>query len=470
MYKLDVQARKVQDLQDQKNALIDSLYKPVVPQEMLNKLTPDQKIALQSGKRDMIDSQIRSINNQIDGRYKEADSMVQYLNSAQEQMQKAEEQLLDLLKDPEGQNFLKSNLSEEGRALLSSRGIDIDAYTPSTGGTLAQRNNNPGNIKDPATGKFKVFRTIDEGKQAWLDDFKLKATGGSRTRLQPTSTLAEYIATYAPASDNNDVQSYINSVVKQTGIDPNSTISDILASGNAQRLGEAMFNHEGFYNDTQASTAYRNQVMNSRIASADKKSIIADIDALVSSGATAEEIDQVALDGLFSRASDKQKQVYNEALYANSAIDAVLSEIDSGNFTQEAGVLGQSYKNALRSFGEESPYGAMVRALFTATTAERRHELFGAALTDNEQQIATDFLPTTSDNEDVLRVKLQALRDIYTISQKTALGLRADDTVAEIAAAHKKSLKSLKNGGAVSKTPSVGETIDIGGITITRIE
>lgn len=87
------------------------------------------------------------------------------------------------------------------------------------------RNNNPLNItgqgwegQTGADGKFAQFASIDQGIRA--ADKNLQAYG---TR-HGINTLAGVINRWAPASDNNDTGSYIQTVARDTGIDPNAPI------------------------------------------------------------------------------------------------------------------------------------------------------------------------------------------------------------------------------------------------------
>lgn len=89
---------------------------------------------------------------------------------------------------------------------------------------LGVQNNNPGNIKDPATGKFRVFTTPQEGQKALMDDLSLKISGGS-THIKPTDSLAKLASVWAPASDNNDPVNYAHTLATKLGVDPNTPIS-----------------------------------------------------------------------------------------------------------------------------------------------------------------------------------------------------------------------------------------------------
>lgn len=92
-------------------------------------------------------------------------------------------------------------------------------------GTLAQRNNNPGNLRFAgqagAIGKdsrgFAIFSTPEEGWAALNNQISLDAGRGL--------TLTQFLNKYAPSSEN-DTSNYINFVSSQTGIGPNDLISN----------------------------------------------------------------------------------------------------------------------------------------------------------------------------------------------------------------------------------------------------
>lgn len=91
-------------------------------------------------------------------------------------------------------------------------------------GSLAQRNNNPGNLR---AGKgqigtqngFAVFATPQAGWDALSNQIQLDASRGL--------TLQQFISKYAPASDNNNPQAYAQFVSQQTGI----PVDGLLSSG-----------------------------------------------------------------------------------------------------------------------------------------------------------------------------------------------------------------------------------------------
>lgn len=100
-----------------------------------------------------------------------------------------------------------------------------------TAGTIADRNNNPGNLL--AMGQagqigvdsrgFAIFATPEDGWNALENQISLDASRGL--------TLTEFLNKYAPSSQNN-TQAYIDFVSQRTGLDPNALLSAGLDSAN----------------------------------------------------------------------------------------------------------------------------------------------------------------------------------------------------------------------------------------------
>ena len=79
-------------------------------------------------------------------------------------------------------------------------------------GSVSYRNKNPGNLKfagqREAIGRdergFAIFPTVEAGQRALLNDINAKFT------RNPNLTIEGLISVYAPSSDNNNEQAYVN--------------------------------------------------------------------------------------------------------------------------------------------------------------------------------------------------------------------------------------------------------------------
>jgi hypothetical protein len=96
-----------------------------------------------------------------------------------------------------------------------------------TPGTLAQRNNNPGNLRSGIgqTGTdngYAVFATADDGWNALYNQIQLYISRGLN--------LQQMIYTYAPPSDNNPTNNYLNFVAGKVGIPTDVPLSQLDAS------------------------------------------------------------------------------------------------------------------------------------------------------------------------------------------------------------------------------------------------
>lgn len=124
--------------------------------------------------------------------------------------------------------------------------------------TLANRNNNPGNIKDPSTGNFKVFNSPQEGYGELLNDLETKKSGKSQTGLKPESTLVEFAKVYAPSSDQNNPAQYAVNLANHMGVRPDARISDL----DTGKWAEAIANAEGYKNNSNKTEKNSNKVQN----------------------------------------------------------------------------------------------------------------------------------------------------------------------------------------------------------------
>ena len=111
------------------------------------------------------------------------------------------------------------------------------------GGTLADRNNNPGNIR-PVSGKgFRFFESALEGWEAMKNQLMRYFTG--KTTGRALQTIQDIVSTWAPAGDNNDPKKYAQDVAKWMGVSPNA----ILNLTDPQTMGalmQSMARKEGY--------------------------------------------------------------------------------------------------------------------------------------------------------------------------------------------------------------------------------
>ena len=114
-------------------------------------------------------------------------------------------------------------------------------------GSIAQRNNNPGNLRSGVgqtgtSGGYATFASADDGWQALNHQIQVNINRGL--------TLNEFFggkpgvySGYAPSADANDPARYAAFVAQRTGADPNVPISDLLAgdtgSGSSSQVDPA---------------------------------------------------------------------------------------------------------------------------------------------------------------------------------------------------------------------------------------
>ena len=109
----------------------------------------------------------------------------------------------------------------------------------------AQRNNNPGNIRDTNTGEFRSFKSPQEGWRALREDLTAKLTGKTKTGLTPNSTLYDFAKVYAPERDRNDPKSYAEFVANGLKIKPDTPIGRL--GDKVDQFAKVVATREGFF-------------------------------------------------------------------------------------------------------------------------------------------------------------------------------------------------------------------------------
>lgn len=121
----------------------------------------------------------------------------------------------------------------------------IGRFFRGEGNTLADRNNNPGNIRPVGGGGFRAFGSALEGWEAMKNQLMRYFTGKmTGRRLQ---TIMDIVSTWAPAADNNDPAKYARDVAGWMGVSPTAALN--LSDPNTMAmLMQSMARKEGYSN------------------------------------------------------------------------------------------------------------------------------------------------------------------------------------------------------------------------------
>lgn len=91
--------------------------------------------------------------------------------------------------------------------------------TTNSGSTLADRNNNPGNLRPVGGSGFASHNSPLEGWMAMARQIRLYFTGKSAAAgFQKLQSIWDIVHKYAPAGDNNDPEAYSNFVANMMGV------------------------------------------------------------------------------------------------------------------------------------------------------------------------------------------------------------------------------------------------------------
>ncbi|HCT2143212.1 TPA: hypothetical protein OTQ49_001376 [Raoultella ornithinolytica] len=113
------------------------------------------------------------------------------------------------------------------------------------GKTLADRNNNPGNIRPVGGGGFRTFQSALHGWTAMKNQLMRYFTG--KTTGRRLQTIMDIVSTWAPAGDNNDPQLYARQVAGWMGVSPTAALN--LSDPNTMgALMQSMARKEGYSN------------------------------------------------------------------------------------------------------------------------------------------------------------------------------------------------------------------------------
>lgn len=117
-------------------------------------------------------------------------------------------------------------------AIAEHEGWQPPSKNTPPGGSRAYRNHNPGNLRSSpfahsVVDGYAVFRNDFVGFMALHWDLMQKAHGNTITGLNGQSTISELIYKWAPPSDGNDTEAYVQSVAKRMGVPASTTLAEV---------------------------------------------------------------------------------------------------------------------------------------------------------------------------------------------------------------------------------------------------
>lgn len=128
---------------------------------------------------------------------------------------------------------MNNKLQKLCNAMIEYEGWDPIITTKNGRGSRSYRNHNPGNLRASPFSisqddGFAVFDSDWDGLAAMKWDIIQKAKGNTKTNLGPNSTIRELIYTWAPESDRNNPQRYLEFVLTKTNFSENMKLSELL--------------------------------------------------------------------------------------------------------------------------------------------------------------------------------------------------------------------------------------------------
>ncbi len=128
---------------------------------------------------------------------------------------------------------LRGTISPAALSSITAAIVQREGNAP---GSLADRNNNPGNLVYAGQagavrgdGGFAKFATKADGIQALQNQITLDAVRGSDVNGKPINSISDLISSWAPPSEN-DTAGYIRFVSSTTGYDPDAPLSSLSPS------------------------------------------------------------------------------------------------------------------------------------------------------------------------------------------------------------------------------------------------
>ena len=166
--------------------------------------------------------------------------------------------LIDILDNP---SIYRPTTKGEEQVKAITTPAATTATTVPAAGPVSVRNNNPGNLKDPKTGEFLKFDTLEAGQKALDEDTKLKLSGqspavkqrfGDVNIITPSMLAETWSPATAPGNSPESTANYAKYIAGKLGIDPTAPIPNTDEA--RKRVNEAITEFESGQKTSAAVT------------------------------------------------------------------------------------------------------------------------------------------------------------------------------------------------------------------------
>ncbi len=322
--------------------------------------------------------------------------------------------------------------------VVDSKGNEMIFYNPtatSTGlnlGTLtvAQRNNNPGNIKVSST-------TLDMFKDLGVSASSTQATDGGSFLSFPTAEAGFQAmgrllksGTYADMRVGDALSKWSNggygaNIAQAAGVDPNAFVRD-LPTNQLQSLTQAMAKQEGFYNSGSTPQVSAIQNAMDALTASFTKDQRTSVNSAISSAVNRGDIDTAKQTLLSTAISALPVQQQNSAFgraVAIQQLDKIQTLLD--NYVSAGGstnVLKGTEEKIFQKLGSTSNAAlASIGNQVKAAIIDYRHAVSGAAFTEAEAKQYESMFPSASNIPELNAALVSSLKDVFQSQQTTVL-------------------------------------------------
>jgi hypothetical protein len=327
--------------------------------------------------------------------------------------------------------------------------------TAAPGAPVSVRQNNPGNIVDPATGKIKTFATPQEGDAALENDLKLKLSGQSpivKERFGPQvgnfmspALLAE---TWAPSTAAGNTpestQNYGRSIATALGIEPTAQIPNTPEALAKAKAAIAKFEAGAYPTPTAAPAAAPvtaptagprptpeqlaeqsaiREAATKEFATGTEKSNVAKATQIDTAGSTAPERAARFKDVIDITEQPEMKQIFG--LLAKKGFSPfVLKQLENGVNAGQFGTMGVAglERNLMEAGASKDQIEMLRRVEKHLSIAELEYAktyLSGqGAVSDNERKLIKDAVGSLKDPASILKLQASVMAERAEFDQK----------------------------------------------------